>query len=69
MLQAEFNLAKNWKSLVLFKKSWQEWPCSNMLLRCATVDYSNMCDTLQPEVDFLHSWPVVFPKFSGKSSP
>ena len=37
-----------------------------MLLRCATVDYRNVCETLQPEVDFLHSWPVVLPKFSEK---
>ena len=22
----------------------------------------------QPEMDVLHSWPVVLPKFSGKSS-
>lgn len=40
-----------------------------MLRRCVTVDYRNVCDTLQPEVDFLHSLPVVLPKFSGKIVP
>ena len=28
-----------------------------MLRRCATVDYRNVCDTLQPEVDLIQSWP------------
>ena len=40
-----------------------------MLLRCATVDYRNVCDVRQREEDFLHSWPVVLPKFSGKIVP